>query len=308
MEKKSALRPEFEKFLEDLFVNRKRSFRTSEVYRQVLGDFNDFLSTKSKMSELSSDTARNFIRSKAPHIKASTQALIVSVLRQFSRWQQRELNDGSSSQHIVGGVAWQLKAPKVPKRMSKVFSEEDLSLLLETISKKSCEEQILFHLLYGSALRISEALTLTWNQLDFVAARARVLGKGSRWRVVPLTPELCSLLKQLSAKEGLLQQNNKRTALGAGAFWHSGINYLQAKNWVQAWGRESGLSKDIGTLNPHRLRHALASHLIRRGGRLPHIQKLLGHKKLATTERYTHLEINDLLRVYDQSLPKKLVE
>lgn len=278
----------FESFLRDLAVQEKKSLRTQQIYKQIMSDFDKFLD--GEKADLNS--ARAFVRSRAPKIKASTQALLVSVLRQYSRWLQK--NHEEESENL-----WQLKAPKLTQKIIRVFSEEDVDLLIRVLSERGLQQKILFHLLYGSALRISEALELRWKHIDLKAKRISVLGKGSKWRWVPLTEEASELL----------EEQKKRMASESGeAFWHEAVDYACARKWVDSWGHESGLSKELGSLNPHRLRHALASHLLRRGARLPHVQKLLGHKKLATTERYTHLEINDLIRIYDESLPKKLVE
>ena len=278
-------------FLLDLAVQEKKSLRTQQINKQVLSEFQKYLGTQ----KADVTSARAFIRSRAPKIKASTQALLVSVLRQYSRWLQKNHEDENKT-------SWLLKAPKLSQRIIKVFSEEDVELLLKVIDERGLEQKILFHLLYGSALRISEALGLKWKDVDLKSKRICVLGKGSKWRWVPITNETAELLGE----------QQKRAASGGGlekdSFWHGGIDYQCARKWVDSWGYESGLSKELGSLNPHRLRHALASHMLRRGARLPHVQKMLGHKKLATTERYTHLDINDLIRIYDESLPKKLVE
>ncbi len=272
------MRVEIENFLEHLAFSKKRSSRTCVIYTQVLRDFEKFLAG----AELSEENARGYLRSRATGISSNTQALTVSILRSLARWLKTEGR----------GRAWNLRSPKQVQKKIRVFAEEDLSILVATVEKRPLEEQILFHLLYGSALRISEVLTLRWEHIALAKAKARVLGKGSRWREVPLTSKAVILLGGLKP--------------GADT-WHDGLlNYAQAHKWVASWGEESGIAKKYGALHPHLLRHALASHLLRRGGKLPHIQKLLGHRHLSTTEKYTHLEVDDLLRAYDKAIPKKL--
>ena len=271
------MRTEFAGFLAYLEFSQKRSQRTKEIYSQILNDFEEFLGGR----ELSEENARSYLRSRAAVVQASTQSLSVSVLRSLNRWLRVE---GFPS-------LWQLKSPRIVQKKIRVFAEEDLDLLLDVIAKKNLEEQILFHLLYGSALRISEALMLQSKDIDLKKSNARVLGKGSRWREVPLTQICVELLKELKNKEGS---------------WHANsINYACARRWTGQWGEEAGIQKKYGALHPHLLRHALASHLLRRGAKLPHIQKLLGHQRLATTEKYTHLELDDLIRAYDKAMPKK---
>lgn len=271
--------------MEDL-AQKGRSPRTQEIYASVLRDFDIFLDRQTAEEKVANEkSAREFIQERAPSWAPATQALAVSALRMLGRWLKLE---GQSKQ------AWQLRSPKVPRKIIRVFSDEDLPKLEKVIFSRSSEEQKLFYLLYGSGLRVSEALGLAWNNLDLKSAKARVLGKGRRWREVPLVP---GFVKLCAAH-----------ASGSAEKIFAGIDSACVRKWVQEWGKEAGLSEQFGALNPHRLRHAIASHLIRRGGRLPHVQKLLGHKNLSTTERYTHLELEDLMRVYDASLPKKLVE
>lgn len=273
------MRNEFAAFLDYIELAKKRSSRTAQIYRQILFEFEAYLSGTSPDEE----NARAFLRQKAASVSSTTQALHVSVLRSLSRWMRTE---GLSKD------SWMLKSPKVDRKKIRVFAEEDLSLLMQVIEQRPIEEKILFYLLYGSALRISEALSLELKNIDFKKQKARVLGKGSRWREVPVLNEAIELL---SAQKHDL--NN---------FWHGGaLNYSIAHKWVVSWGQESGLNQKYDALHPHLLRHALASHLLRRGGKLPHIQKLLGHSRLSTTEKYTHLDIDDLVRAYDKALGVK---
>jgi integrase/recombinase XerC len=274
------MREIFNEFLQDLEFSKNRCQRTREIYSQVLGDFDKFLAGK----EADEENARAYLRSRAPELATSTQSLSVSILRSFSRWEKLQGQSESSS-------SWNLKSPRITQKKIRVFAEEDLDLLLNVVEQRSDEEQLLFHLLYGSALRISEALWLKMENVELKKGCANVLGKGSKWRKVPLTPMAVKLLTQLSPTSGS---------------WHSDqLNYQAAHAVVASWGEESGIDKKYGALHPHLLRHALASHLLRRGAKLPHIQKLLGHSHLSTTERYTHLEVDDLIRAYDRALPRK---
>lgn len=278
------MREHFEAFLEDLSLSKRRSQRTCQIYRQILNTFDKFLArTTSAPSE---EVARAYLRCRSGAIEASTQALEVATLRQLSRFLERQ-NEIEK--------AWNLKAPRAVKKIIRVFSDEDVSILVKAVESQSDEQQVLFHLLYGSGLRISEALGLRLQNVNFYNHSLNVFGKGGKWRAVPLTKDA----------ERLMAAATKSKV--ATDLWHSGVTYSVARKWVREWGRESGLDQKYGALHPHLLRHAIASHLLRRGGKLPHIQKMLGHSKLATTQKYTHLEIEDLMRAYDQAIPKKLV-
>jgi integrase/recombinase XerC len=283
------MRQTFLSFLRDLDLSKGRSSRTCEIYRQILKQFDIFLAEQEESEEL----ARAYLRTRAKEVSANTQSLEVAALRSFSRWRV----DQERSFPKRFAKIWNLKTPKISKKLIRVFSEEDMGLLLKTISEVSSHEQMLFYLLYGSGLRISEALNLEEENINFQKKTIRVLGKGSRWREVPVLDEF---LEIFSRSCSIKDAETSKT-------WHKGeATYALARKWILNWGKASGLHEKYGVLHPHKLRHALASHLLRRGARLPHIQKLLGHKHLSTTQKYTHLELEDLLKAYDKALPAKL--
>jgi integrase/recombinase XerC len=175
-----------------------------------------------------------------------------------------------------------------------------MDLLIKVVEEASKNEQMLFYLLYGSALRISEALYLEVKNINFEKKTIRVLGKGSRWREVPVLDNFLSIFSKSRPLKDIENLEEEKT-------WHGNeLTYALARRWIGNWGKASGIHEKYGFLHPHKLRHALASHLLRRGGKLPHIQKLLGHKNLSTTQKYTHLELEDLLKAYDKALPSKL--
>ena len=174
----------------------------------------------------------------------------------------------------------------------RIFNEDDLSLLVKVIEKRSLEEQLLFELLYGSGLRLSETLNIKKSQL--MNKGLKVKGKGDKERLLPLTAKAKTILCELDSENQ--------------GPWGPRTSLRKLREWSYSWGEESGLEEHYGKLNPHKLRHSIATHLLRRGAKLPQIQKLLGHRNLATTERYTHLSTSDLVRIYDQALPKSFRE
>ena len=172
----------------------------------------------------------------------------------------------------------------------RIFDEDDLPLLLQHIQNRPAEEQLLFELLYGSGLRFSEAFNLCEKDVDLRQSQISVLGKGMKRRLVPLTPGARKLLhkKRISPDKSL---------------WPESTKEAQLRRWVRNWGVATGFDEKYGGLYPHKLRHSIATHLVRRGAQLPQIQKLLGHSELSTTEKYTHLNIQDLVKVYDDCFP-----
>ena len=206
---------------------------------------------------------------------------MVAALKNFFSWaKNKKLCDSTFPNVLI--------SPKTPKKSLRIFNEDDLVLLVKVVAGKSLEQQLLFELLYGSGLRISEALQVKKSHL--LNKGLKVRGKGDKVRLLPLTIKAQKLLRELDAEN-----------LGP---WGQFTSLRKFREWTYSWGEESGLEEHYGKLNPHKLRHSIATHLLRRGAKLPQIQKLLGHRNLATTERYTHLSTSDLVRIYDQSLPK----
>jgi len=222
---------------------------------------------------------RDHVRDCSSTISAASQAQKISALRGFIGFLYRRGQlDEDLSRH--------LERPRVPKSLIKVCGEEPLLKIRQALHAKGERERLLFEMLYGSGLRISEANAITWDALRSSEQSLEILGKGKKRRVVPLSSEGFRLLTIL--------KNKMRGTPGP---FPEAPRTLH--RWVAAWALlvpEAELR-----LHPHALRHSLASHLLQRGTKLPEIQRLLGHSRLTTTERYTHLNLDDLIRIYDES-------
>jgi integrase/recombinase XerC len=258
---------------------KKRSPRTIDTYTDVV---ERLLSH----GVLEAGSVRNFLRAAAPQLSSSSQAQWVSAIRCFLRWCELE---GKLPKSVL--LLKELHRPKVQNKMIEIVEEEDLPLLLAAIRSRPSDEQLLFELLYGSGLRLSEAAALELGNFDLRNPEIQLRGKGGRLRKVPLTPHALALL------QNKVSQHEKN-------LWSQKPSVRRFRHWVEKWGKISLLDERTGGLHPHKLRHSIASHLLKRGAGLAHIQKLLGHANLSTTQRYTHLNVEDLLRVYDQSFPK----
>ncbi|NCN26627.1 tyrosine-type recombinase/integrase [bacterium] len=266
-------------FAQDLSSFEQRASKTVENYVHVLNSLMRFAGE----SQIDQTLLKKFIQNSSKKNSKATQALWVSALRNFFRWARRK--DFLTTKTLESC----LHSPKQSKKLLRVIDEEDLFILDKYLDNCSPEEQLLFELLYSSALRFSEAIKIDRSQVSFPQSSLRIVGKGEKMRVVPATKRALPLLNELLPKEGVLWRSTDEARLRA----------LIAK-----WGQETGIQEKVGRLHPHKLRHSIATHLVRRGAPLPQIQKLLGHSELATTQRYTHLDFQDLLRVYDRSFPE----
>ena len=197
-----------------------------------------------------------------------------------------------------------LTAPKIEKRLPYVPSEEELNAMIEEVRGEDflgARDRALLELIYGCGLRVSEASNLTLSQIDLHLRVLRVRGKGGKERLVPFGKKAAEALEEyLQKREEKLRELGKDSPylfLNARGerLGERGIRYL-----IKKLGLESGLL----SLHPHALRHAFATHLLNAGADLRSIQELLGHANLSTTEIYTKVSYEYLLKVYLSSHPR----
>lgn len=154
-------------------------------------------------------------------------------------------------------------------------------------------------LLYGSGLRISEALAIDASQLNFEHAVVRVLGKGGKQRLAPLSDSSVEALHQwLELRDNLVVDDSDALFLGRRG---GRLNRRQALRIIEELCKKAGLAQVV---SPHSLRHSFATHLLEAGADMRSVQELLGHSSLSTTQRYTHLNLAKLMQVYDKAHPK----
>ena len=160
-------------------------------------------------------------------------------------------------------------------------------------------DMALLELLYGSGLRISEALGLDVNDIRPSTMHVRVMGKGSKERIVPLS-DTCAvaLTRWFAVRDSVPPVHGERAAfLGRRG---KRLDRRQAARILEAHAKEAGI---VQHLSPHDLRHSFATHMLEGGADLRAVQELLGHSRISTTQRYTHLNLDALTRIYDASHP-----
>lgn len=215
----------------------------------------------------------------------------VAALKSFLNW--------CYDQHITEeNLAFQFHCPKVPRKLPHFISVDEVLSVLSTFkteqgATKSVHElsqKVLFLLIYGGGLRVSEACQLKWKDIDWSQRRARIKGKGDkeRFSVFPkLTFKTLEELKELQSPSEYV-------------FGEHALDPRTAYDWIQQRGRRAQL---LHPLHPHALRHSFATHLLSSGTNLRTLQELLGHESLVATEKYTHLSIEQLAKTMDRSHP-----
>ena len=204
---------------------------------------------------------------------------------------------------VTANVARTMRTPKMPQRVPAVPTAEQTNALVEGVAADKFEKPhperdlLLFELLYGCGLRISELSGLNLEDLDTTERWIRVRGKGRKERQVPYASKAAAALeKYLPVRTGrpnehALFVNHRGTRLSDRG----------ARGIVKFYARM--ISGDAA-LHPHSLRHAYATHLLADGADLRAIQELLGHSRLVTTQKYTQVSLTDLMAVYDRAHPK----
>lgn len=226
----------------------------------------------------------------------ATAARKIYAVRSFYAYRQRR---GTLERNPLEG----LSAPKQERRLPRVLGEEELAAFLDGLPEASFLElrnKALFEFLYATGLRVSELTGLRAGDLSLRDRLARVLGKGRKERIVPFHDHAAALLerylRRLRAEfpdAGDLVFVNRR---GGPLTPRSVERILKAAFCL--------LSRSRADIHPHLLRHSFATHLLRRGANLRAIQELLGHSSLATTQKYTTLDLGDLMRAYRRFHPR----
>lgn len=229
----------------------------------------------------------------------SSVARKVACIRTWNRFLRRR-------GFVSTAVADQLGTPKVVRGLPRVLSVDEARVVVESACEETANglrDRALLELLYGSALRISELIALDVGDVDLREANARVLGKGGKERDVPLgRPCVEALARWELARTALARDFEFRSAaLFVSTKGNVGqrVSERTVRNVVHRYGQLAGVER----LHPHALRHTCATHMLEGGADLRAIQELLGHARLRTTERYTHVSMKHLLDVYARAHP-----
>ncbi|WP_395121302.1 tyrosine recombinase XerC [Rhodanobacter sp. FW102-FHT14D06] len=214
-----------------------------------------------------------------------------SLFRQLGR-------EGTLSHDPLLGV----RGPKVRRKLPQVLDVDEATALVETDSggKLAVRDRAMLELFYSSGLRLSELCGLRWLDLKLDDGEVRVLGKGSKTRIVPVGRHAVAALRALGAEQGMPPDGPVFSGRG-GAPIHPRTIQLR----MNTLALQQGIPKHI---HPHLLRHTFASHMLESSGDLRAVQELLGHADIATTQIYTHLDFQHLAKVYDAAHPRARVK
>ncbi|HOW27651.1 MAG TPA: tyrosine recombinase [Elusimicrobiota bacterium] len=282
---------------------------TLRAYTADLTDYTQFI-TRHYPDQSSVFSDRRVIRTYLAELqsrsyKKNTIIRKQAVLRSFFHFLRREGHLTQDPLLNRGGI-------KRDKRIPHFLTEKDMMRLLEAVPTSgdglaALRDRALLEFLYSAGLRVEELVSLNIEDVEFWNGLARVLGKGSKVRLVPVgETALETLVRYLKARgEDPLSASAKKMNTRARPLFMNlrgtRLTSRSVRNILESWARRASISQKV---HPHMLRHSFATHLLNRGCDLRSVQEMLGHSSLSTTQIYTHVTTEQLRRVYDKAHPR----
>jgi len=292
---------EIEAFLEYLALEKNLSSNTLQSYAIDLKDFKNFLQKEKikRIEEVSVETILLFLeRLRKKGLSSSSISRKLSALRSFFRF--LELEKGFSHNPVL-----LIESPKLPRRLPRVLTVNEVERLLsapDPSTPQGLRDKAMLETLYATGLRVSELVALTFAQLNLEVGFLRVLGKGSKERLVPLG-DFARHYLELYLREARPQLLSGRSDPPQIFLNRRGRPLTRQRFWqiIRDYARKVGITTEV---SPHVLRHSFATHLLERGADLRAVQMMLGHASLSTTQIYTHLDLQNLRNVHEKHHPR----
>ncbi len=285
------------RFLTHLKSERRLSAHTASAYALDLKKFAAFCDHDGieDWSELDGHRVRSFAaREHRQGLAPPSIQRRLAAVRSFCEFLLRE-------QVIRANPGLEIKAPKARKRLPQTLDADQMARLLEfrTDDRLDTRDKALMELLYSSGLRLSELVQLDLFDLDLKDRTVRVLGKGSKTRIVPVGSQAINALSAW-LKERVALAGAEETSVFVGRNGtRLGPRAIQLR--VARWARLQGIGIPM---HPHMFRHSFATHLLESSHDLRGVQELLGHANISTTQIYTHLDFQHLAKTYDAAHPR----
>lgn len=336
----ALLVPQVRDFLDFLRFNRNASAHTVRAYQSDLGQFVTHVARSAgrppaelTADDFSHDAIRAFLGElHRAGLSRGSAARKLSAVRTFAKYLRRE---GSVDEDPAALIA----APRRDQKIPAHLSVEEMNRLLETPDRATPlgrRDQAILELFYASGIRVSELVGLDVGDVNLASRVIRVLGKGEKERQVPINQSAAQAIRAyLTDREAFITEGagraagaadsapqgwatprggRARAALARRAARHRGpesplfVNYrgerLSPRSVHRLVRRYMALCSARFGISPHALRHSFATHLLERGADLRGIQELLGHARLSTTQKYTHVNAAHLIDVYRQAHPR----
>ena len=308
------MREQLEPFLDFLRLNRNLSRHTVRAYGSDLSQFFEFAAARlgraPRLDDFEHRLVRDYLADTYERRQASSSSgRKLAAVRTFARYLRRE----GLLENDPGAL---LSAPKVERRMPAHMAVDEVGALLaapDASTPLGLRDRAILELFYASGLRLSELVGLDLEDVNLSGRMVRVLGKGGKERIVPFNPAAAAAIREylparrrlvLRAPRAAMPANGPARRMGDPLF----VNYRggrlssrgvarMVRRHVTRIGAQRGIS-------PHALRHSFATHLLERGADLRAIQELLGHARITTTQRYTHVSAAQITEIYRRTHPR----
>jgi integrase/recombinase XerC len=310
------MKKHLQSFLEHLRLNRNASQHTVLAYRSDLSQFLAFLKARVGPSAKPADVIHQHVRAflgelyRRGNARASSARKLAAV-RSFTRYLRRE---GYLEQDLGTLVA----SPKLQRKIPAHLDPDEMRRLIETPDEASLlgrRDRAILELFYASGLRLSELVGLDLDDINLSSRMVRVHGKGGKERIVPFNRSAAGAIRTyLPDRQALLRRRPLFATTKPQTRTHGAgrtplfVNYrggrLSARSVDRLVRRYVARSGGKPGISPHAIRHSFATHLLERGADLRVIQELLGHVRVSTTQRYTHINVAHLTRLYRKIHPR----
>ena len=287
-------------FLNEYWIEKGLSENTVQSYRLDLTALCDWLDKQNlSLETLEPLDLQQFLGSRLEQgYKATSTARMLSAMRKLFQYLYRE-------KYRTDDPSAVLSSPKLPSRLPKYLTEQQVTDLLNTPDVEiplELRDKAMLELLYATGLRVSELVGLTMSDISLRQGVVRVIGKGNKERLVPLGEEAVYWLETYlehgrpwllnGVSIDVLFPSQRAQQMTRQTFWHR----------IKHYATLAGI--DSEKLSPHVLRHAFATHLLNHGADLRVVQMLLGHSDLSTTQIYTHVATERLRQLHQQHHPR----
>ena len=287
-------------FLNEYWIEKGLSENTVQSYRLDLTALCDWLDKNDlSLETLDAVDLQGFLGERLEKgYKATSTARMLSAMRKLFQYLYRE-------KYRVDDPSAVLSSPKLPSRLPKYLTEQQVSDLLNTPDVDvplELRDKAMLELLYATGLRVTELVSLTIENMSVHQGVVRVIGKGNKERIVPMGEEAAYWVRQfmLYGRPVLLNgqssdvvfPSQRAQQMTRQTFWHRVKHYAILADI------------DADALSPHVIRHAFATHLVNHGADLRVVQMLLGHTDLSTTQIYTHVAKERLKRLHERFHPR----
>jgi len=287
-------------FLRQLEIARAASPHTITAYKQDLAAFSAYLAPQNvPLEKVTHLHIRGFLGVESVKLAPASRARRLAGLKSFYKFlTRRKIIDVSPARRV--------KSPKLPQRLPRAVPVDETFALMEAPSTEKLlglRDAAMLELLYASGLRVSELCGLDLKDLDVRAKTVRVMGKGSKERIVPLNePALDMIREWMARRPEVLAKPAKKQEPNAMFLNARGgrLTSRSVERHLKRYVAELGIQRKV---TPHSLRHSFATHLLAGGADIRSIQELLGHASLSTTQRYTAVSFEQLQKVYDSAHP-----